>query len=394
MAGAGQPRGSICLGLIFVTAAVNVGAYLLFTSLILPLFGVDPKTLTFMHQLLGVTLITGSHALFNHLGIRVTTALTDFSGYLIFVVSIALTIAMLAGAASLDFARLWTFDNFSGPPGKDVWPLSGNGAFMLLLAMLWPIYTITGFDASAHTSEETVDAANNAPRGIIRSVLLSGIFGWIMVISFVLALPSVAEGAAQGGDIFVWLFDKVVPGWLQAPLKVGIVLANYLCGLACVTSTSRMIFAFARDGGLPAALRRVSPAHGVPVAAIWAGAALAVACTVYAPAYTTLTAATVILLYVSYVMPTLAGIFTYGKTWTTMGPFNLGGSLYKLLGVISVLGVLALVFASVQPPNEKAFPVTAITAVVLLAAWHLGVKRTFKGPPSLENRSAVGTDLR
>ena len=77
-----------------------------------------------------------------------------------------------------------------------------------------------------------------------------------------------------------------------------------------------------------------------------------------------------------------------------MGPFNLGGSLYKLLGVISVLGVLALVFASVQPPNEKAFPVTAITAVVLLAAWHLGVKRTFKGPPSLENRSAVGTDLR
>ena len=107
------------------------------------------------------------------------------------------------------------------------------------------------------------------------------------------------------------------------------------------------------------------------------------ACTLYAPAYTTLTVACVIMLYISYVMPTVVGIFAYGKTWTKMGPFDLGGPLYKALGVIAVLGVVALIYAGIQPPNEKALPVTAITAILLAVTWQLGVKKTFRGPPAL-----------
>ncbi|MEP6668345.1 MAG: amino acid permease [Chthoniobacter sp.] len=254
---------------------------------------------------------------------------------------------------------------------------------MLLLALLWPIYTITGFDASAHTSEETVNAATNVPKGILRSVYLSGIFGFIMVASFIIALPSVADGAKQGGNVFFWLMDNVIPGGLKIPLEIGIVIANYLCGLACVTSTSRMTYAFARDGGLPALMKVVSPKFSVPVAAIWIGSAAAVACTLYAPAYTTLTVACVIMLYISYVMPTIVGIFAYGKSWTKMGPFDLGPALYKGIGVIAILGVVALIYAGIQPPNDKALPVTAITAVLLFVSWHLGVKRKFAGPPML-----------
>src|SRR5438876_1768157 len=71
-------------GLIFVSAAVNVGTYQLFINFVGPLFGLEPGKLTLMHQVFGVVLITGSQALLNHFGIRVTTLLTDFSGYLIF----------------------------------------------------------------------------------------------------------------------------------------------------------------------------------------------------------------------------------------------------------------------------------------------------------------------
>jgi len=375
------------LGLVFVTAAVNVGSYTLFTRLILPLFGVDLAKLTVIHQIVGVTIITATHALFNHLGIRITTALTDFSGYLIFLVSIVLTVAMLCCAPTHDFSRLFHFTNFSGEAGGGVWPASQNGAYMLLLAMLWPIYTITGFDASAHTSEETVNAAINVPKGMLRSVYLSGIFGFVMVASFIVALPELGDGVKQGDNLFFWLMERVIPGWLKVPLEIGIVVANYLCGLACVTSASRMTYAFARDGGLPAFLKKVSPSHGVPVAAIWVAAAAAVVSTLYAPAYTTLTVACVILLYISYVMPTLVGIFTYGKTWTRMGTFNLGPTLYRLTGVISVLGVLALIYAGIQPPNEKALPVIAVTSVLLLAVWHLGVKKRFAGPPHIASRA-------
>jgi amino acid transporter len=370
-------------GLVFVTAAVNVGAYSLFVNFVGPLLGIDPSQLGVLHQVIGVALITASHALFNHLGIRVTTLLTDFSGYWIFFVAVLLTLVMLVGAPSIELGRLFQFTDFGGPSGGDVWPESSSLLRMALLGLMWPIYTITGFDASAHTSEETVQASSNVPRGILRSVYLSGLFGWVMVAAFVLAMPSVEEGAKQGANVFPWLMEQVAPGALGKALWVGIVISNYLCGLACVTSTSRMMYAFARDGGLPgsAALKRVSSKWKTPVTAIWATAALAVASTLYAPAYSTLTTACVIFLYVSYVMPTVCGFFAIGKTWTKMGPFDLGPKLYKLLGAISVAGVLVVVWIGVQPPNDKALTVLAATSVLLAASWWLGVQRAFRGPP-------------
>ena len=370
-------------GLVFVTAAVNVGAYSLFVNFVGPLIGIDPTRLTVAHQAIGVTLITASHALVNHFGIRVTTALTDFSGWLILVVALLLTAVMLAGAPAIDAGRLFTFANYGGAGGGGVWPEGGGLLRMTLLGLMWPIYTITGFDASAHTSEETVDAARNVPRGILRSVYLSGAFGWAMVASFVIAMPSVGDAAGQGANVFPWLMSRIAPGPLGTALWCGIVAANYLCGLACVTSTSRMVYAFARDGGLPgsAALRQVSPRWKTPVAAIWVTAALAIASTLYAPAYSTLTTACVILLYVSYVMPTACGFFAIGATWTRMGPFDLGPRLYKALAAVSVTGVLLVVWIGVQPPNERALTVLLASTAILLASWWIGVRRSFRGPP-------------
>ena len=382
-------------GLIFVTAAVNVGTYQLFTRFIGPLFGLDAAKLTLIHQVAGVLLITGSQALLNHFGIRVTTLLTDFSGYLIFAVATVLTLAMVLGAREHDLGRLFSFTNFSGAPGGGVWPERGNAPVMFLLALMWPIYTITGFDASAHTAEETIQASQNVPRGILRSVYLSGIFGWVMVCSFVLAMPSVGVAAKQGENTFAWLMEQVLPGALGTVLWIGIVLSNYLCGLACITSTSRMTFAFARDGGLPFSriLRTVAAKRKSPANAIWTVASLILLCVIYTPAYLTLTTAGVIFLYISYVMPTADGLFTYGKSWTRMGPFVLREPIFKSLAVISVLGVLVLVWIGVQPPNEKALIVTAATIVLLVAAWWLGVRRSFPGPPVLSVASQTTTTV-
>ena len=174
-----------------------------------------------------------------------------------------------------------------------------------------------------------------------------------------------------------WLMQQVLPGAFGKILWIGIVLANYICGLACVTSSSRMAYAFARDGGLPFSflLRRVSPKWRTPVPAIWAVAGLVILSTLYAPAYSTLTTSSVIFLYVSYAMPSAAGFFAYGKTWTKMGPFDLGQGLFKLLAVLSVLGVLVLIWIGVQPPNEKALPVT----LILWACWWQCGGRGFEG---------------
>ena len=59
-------------------------------------------------------------------GIRLTTRLTDFSGYWILLVAAALTAAMLLFAPSLSPRNLVNFTNYSGARGGDVWPQAGS----------------------------------------------------------------------------------------------------------------------------------------------------------------------------------------------------------------------------------------------------------------------------
>lgn len=374
-------------GLITVLAAVNVGAFQFGFQALAPWLGYSPEALSGPARLAlqtGVVFaITCSQAVFNHLGIRMTTRLTDFSGYLILVVAAGLTLAMLCCAQGFEFRRLVTFANFSGLPKQSpVWPVTQSLPWLFALGFMLPMYTITGFDASAHTAEETVGAAHHVPRAIVRSVLVSAIFGWVMLAAIVLAIPDMREAANQGENAFHWILGRVLPFWLAGALSVGIAIAQYLCGLAVVTSASRMTFAFARDGGLPWSryLRRVSPRFQSPAVAIWTVSLVAVAFTVYTPVYTTITTVCVIFLYLSYTLPTLFGLGAYGRSWTVMGPWNLGG-WYRVLALVCLVGCLFLVAIGVQPPNEQALWILLASTGVTALIWFGYMRRRFEGPP-------------
>lgn len=382
------------LGLIFVIASVNVGVYTLFCQLVLGnifgidtskwvpwMFGLDTGVWGTWQQLLGVAIITGVGALFNHFGIRITTKLIDFSGYFIFVVAVVLTLTVLAGAKSYDFSRLVTITNNTGDAGGGVWPHSDHLWVIFGLGLLLPLYTITGFDGSAHTSEETVNARVNVPKGILNSVFWSLVFGLVMVCSFVLAMPDPASAAKDGGNvIFNLLGNLAVPTALKDVLYICIVVSNFLCGLAALTSTSRMIYAFARDGGLPKVLRSVSHTHKSPVGGIWAAAIVSVLVTIYSSAFSALAAGCAVFLYVSYAMPIAAGLLAEGKTWTEFGPFRLGG-LSKPLAVLSVIGVIILFFIGMQPPNDILINYSIGIVVIMLVLWFAIERRRFSGPP-------------
>src|SRR5206468_2933052 len=107
-------------------------------------------------------------------------------------------------------------------PGMDTFPRVGSLTWLFALGLMLPAYTITGFDASAHTSEETIGAAYNVPRGIVRSVLVSGIFGWVMLGAIVLAMPDLDGAARQGANVFYWVMDKALPPTLARMLYLGI----------------------------------------------------------------------------------------------------------------------------------------------------------------------------
>lgn len=387
------------LGLLFVVASVNFGVYLLVRDLFVAgVLGVDVSGWGFWTQTGLITAFTVSQALLNHYGIRVTTILTDFSGYLIFVVAVALTLALLYFAPGIDISRLFTFDNFTGAAGGGVWPTAIQSTFFaFLLGLLQGVYTITGYDASAHTSEETRSAAREVPRGMIRSVWWSFLFGYIMICSFVLAMPSVAEGAAQGWNAFPWLMQtSAMPAVLKDVLIVGIVIANYLCALAGLTSCSRMLFAFARDGGVPfsSTLKYVNPTHRTPTHAIWWGGILSIVATLYGEAFAVLSTGCAVFLYISYLMPVAAGLRAELKgTWTQKGPFHLG-SASKLVAVLAMIGCGVLIFVGVQPPNQKVgYLIVGMMAAMIAIWWGLERKR-FQGPPVGEVISAKQAEIK
>jgi len=376
------------LGLIFVVASVDVGVYILFRDLILAqIFGVDVAGFGYWTQVIAVTIILASQAMFNHFGIKLTTLLTDFSGYLILSVAIVLTLALLVfSPVSLDFSRLFTFTNFTGDAGGGVWPQSGSLFYAFLLGLILVCYTITGFDASANTSEETRDATHTVPRGMLQAVFWSALFGYFMVCAFVLAMPTVEEGAAAGWGAFAFVMSKsTMPAILLYLLNIGIVVSNYLCALAALTSLSRMMYGFARDDGLPfsGALKVINPVYRTPVNAIWVGAILVVITTLYAEVFVVLAAGSAVFLYIAYAMPIAAGLLAEGKSWKQKGAFNLGG-LSKPVAVLAVIGALVLAWVGMQPPNEKVFYVAAGLIVAMIVIWFAFERRRFQGPPTGE----------
>ena len=370
-------------GLIAALAAIDVGAFAFARGWLASMIEdgpIAPASPTV--QAIGLAAILASQAVLNHIGVRLTSRLTDLSGYLILLVAAILTVSMLAFAPGLDPTRLVTFANFSGEAGGGVWPESSSLARLFALGLLLPLYTMTGFDASAHAAEETVGAAANVPRGIVRSVLVSGLAGWAMLAAVVMAVPDPAAVAARGDGAFPFALTVVLPRWVCAALGVGIAAAMYGCGLGALMSASRMAYAFARDGGLPfsATLRRVGPTRA-PAAAIWAVAGAAWLFTLWTPAYATITAVCVIFLYLSYVVPTALGAIAYGRAWRRMGPWDLG-PWYRPLAFVSVLGCGALVAIGVQPPNERAAVALMGMLALLIVGWFGVERRRFVGPPA------------
>jgi amino acid transporter len=375
------------VGLICVVSSVDVLLYQVFFQGILlsTVLKVDVSTWGYWQEFAFVAIMLISQALFNHYGIGLTTKLTDLSGYLIFIITGLLIVSLLVFTpVALDFTRLVTITNVTGDAGGGVVPFhAGSIVFAFLLGLSYVLYTLTGYDASAHTSEETHDAQVNVPKGMWQAVFWSWTVGLVMVATFILVMPSIKDGAAAGWNSFSYMFGaSKMPFALALILAIGLCVVNYICALAGLTSTSRMMFAFARDGGLPAskALSHVSTKYRTPTYAIWIAAGLAMLSTVYAPYYLVLAVACAVFMYLSYVMPIAAGFMAEGKTWTEKGPFNLR-NWSKPNAVFAVLGGLVLAVTAFFPPNEQVFYLTVAMVIVMPIVWFAGVRTRFEGVP-------------
>ena len=142
-----------------------------------------------------------------------------------------------------------------------------------------------------------------------------------------------------------------------------------------------MLYAFARDGGVPMSetLKQVSPVYRTPGAAIWVGGILSIVATLYGGAFLVLSTGCAVFLYLSYLMPISAALKgEMGGEWTNKGPFNLKGASIPI-AVLAILGCALLIFVGVQPPQEKVGYLIVLMILALAAFWF-----------TMENKIGIG----
>jgi amino acid transporter len=262
------------IGQIAVTAAIDYGAAIFSTALLnlwFPdLVGTGTGTVFVVH-----TVIVALHLALNLFNVSLLARLNTFSAWW-HMAGVAVIVAVLVvvqdNHQSVGFVFGETINNsgFGGAGFGDAgfWFVFGIG---LLMAQ----YTITGYDASAHMSEETRLASRAAAWGMVMSVVVSVLFGFVLLVAVTFAVPDVQGTLDAVGNAVVYIWtESLGAAWAQFLLLIAVV-GQFFCGTASVTSASRMMFAFSRDGAVPGSrLWRATAANRVPVNAVAAIAVL------------------------------------------------------------------------------------------------------------------------
>jgi amino acid transporter len=364
-------------------------AWLNIVGLITAIAGIDYGCAEFLVPMLGgrsrpglllivYALLLLSQAVINHYSTALVAKLSDISVVVHILGVIVLVGSLLIFAPKQPLAFLWSAQNQS--------PVTAPYAWLFLLGLLQAQWTYTGFDASAHVAEETVDPRRQAPRGMIMSVVVSGIFGYLLIVSLTLAIPNynqvlqTDDGSGHIVPAVLTIVRLTLGGRAAGAVLVLTVLAMWFCGLGAITSVSRSFFALARDNGMPmsSVWSSVSAKLKTPVPAIWLSACLAFVAMIYSGAYSVVTSISVIGFYLAYTAPIYLG-WRKKRTWLSRrGPWHLGGAS-NIVNVLAVLWTIFICTLMVMPPNTRAgWGIILVMAVLFLVHMASGQHKMYK----------------
>ena len=414
------------LGQIGVIASVDY-ALSIFIGYFIRMFN-DSFKLTTGNIFIIFLLVLIAHGLLNTFSINLVKIMGDISVWW-HVVGVVVIAAVLFIAPSNKRGIGGAFD--SAPPGLTGW--TGGvfiTAYLFALGLLLAQYTITGFDASAHVSEETVGARTEAPKAIVRSIYISAIAALVLNLAMIAALPKKGDdayGAIAFGDANDPFLVNAAPRLISSAVGSGAakllvfiaIVGQFFCGLASVTANSRMIYAFSRDDALPGSKiwHKINPKTRTPTNSVWLGVVLSAivgssslyvrgtGAGRYSTAFFAMTGICVIGLYIAYAIPIYLRLTNPDFQ---VGPWNLKGK-HHLVGwtaLVWIAFITVLFFAPLFWPfwpiwgsgneivefasegtsyfrqNNFNFtgPLIVLAAIFILAYWRFGGKKWFTGP--------------
>jgi amino acid transporter len=308
----------------------------------------------------------------------------------------------------------WVLSERINNSGYDGGANSGTMFWFLVLPLgfLLTQYTITGFDASAHLSEETEAASDSAAKGIWKSIAYSAIGGWILLLALLFAVKD-QDGVTAGINNGLYGSDVILTQALGDSWHTIVILISacgqLFCTVACLTSASRMTFAFSRDGAIPGSrfwskvnVKKV-PANAVLFCAVIAGLITLPALievnfgTKEAPiilptAFYAVVSVAVIGLYLAFAIP----IFL---RWRHGDKFEAGhwnnGSKYKWMNLVAVAEIVVICIYFILPLYPSGWPgnagfawkfvnyaplLTGGTILLVTIWWFASARHWFTGP--------------
>lgn len=380
------------IGQIGIVAGIDYSCALFADPLLATVFGYSSTDTTTL-IVFGVILLL--HGILNHVGIKIVAKLNDFSAWYHMVV-VAILVVSLAfftrnGLQPVDYL-FQVGQTFSDKPY----------VLAFLIGLLQAQWTFTGYDASAHTIEETVHPRVRAPWGIYNSVAFSFVFGFIMLAFVTLSIHD-AAGAVKSDNAFIFVISEALGGTFGAVVLWLVTFAMFFCGLSSITSFSRMMYAFSRDKGMPFSRHwaEISRKFRTPAKAIWLSVILSFVLALIDyitklvnpdAGYSTiafLTAVSVVGLYVAYGIPIYLKLQAEAKGIFQpkhYGPWSLG-KWSKPINILSILWIIFISIMMIIPPNQMAAYALAGMFILLIIMDLTYYKKHFKGPQSALEKS-------
>jgi amino acid transporter len=379
------------IGQIAITAGIDYGAAIFTTALLNLKWGYGNDNHHIMYVYIAILAL---HALLNIFSIRLVGFLNHVSAYwhVIGVIVIALVLIFAPDHHnSVSFVFTKTLNN-SG--------LGGVGFFFIfLLGFLQAQYTYTGYDASAHMSEETREASRSAARGVVSSIVVSAIAGYVLILAFTFAIKDLGKVAGSGSFAAITVLQQALGNGGAEFLLFIAVMGQLFCGMSAITSASRMLYAFSRDRAVPGHRlwsnlnRQHVPANAVILIAVcafilaapsWSGQTAFV--------YVAVTSVATIGLYVAYIIPVYLR-YRQGERFET-GPWNLG-RWSKPINIIAMIWVAFICILFILPTTDTAVPWNSgfdyktanyapLVFLIVIASvavwWMTSARHWFKGP--------------
>jgi amino acid transporter len=405
-------------GLIGIVASVGYGAAI-FLNFLLSLYSVDIFGMNFAdtEHVLSETfllflIILVLYTVVNIFADRFLALMNNISVFW-HVVGVAIVIGLLVFVPDDHQSANFVFTERINNNGAFDGSTSSLGFWILVLPVgfLLTMYTVTGYDASAHTAEETQGAAIAAAQGVWRSVFWSAIIGYLVLLAFLFAVQdsaSVSDSAGFVGTIFT---DSMDP-WAAKLVVLIATIGQLFCGAAGLTSASRTWYAFSRDRAIPGwtLFRRVNRDR-VPFNAVIGVSVISLIIAIPALfgknnipfAFFALTGICAVGLYIAYVIPVYLRLRAGDRFQP--GPWNLG-SRYRIVNLIAILFVILVVFALDLPYTPAGLPWNddfdaslvnytplAILIPLIFGGWYLvSAKDKYQGPVSTLEEDVVTRD--